>query len=89
MIKYYYCNNIDCKKITTELYVKKLDAITHFGTTIAVASALEISQPAVSHWGEIIPEKQAFRLDRLTGGKLVYNPDLYRTAQSAQLVAVA
>jgi len=63
----------------------KVDVIAHYGTGVNVTSALKLkSSGTVSQWGEIIPERQAGRLERLTGGKLVYNPDLYRTTQSAQ-----
>lgn len=43
-----------------------------------IAEKLDISQPAVSKWPDIIPELQAIKLNRLTDGGLPYNPDLYR-----------
>ena len=68
----------------------KSDVIAYYGTAVKVTSALKLkSSGSVSQWGEIIPEKQAFRIDRLTGGKLVYNPGLYRTTQSVLSEAVA
>lgn len=36
----------------------------------AVARALKISRASVNAWGEIIPETQAYRLERITRGKL-------------------
>ena len=68
----------------------KSDVIAYYGTAVEVTSSLELkSSGTVSQWKVLIPEKQAMRLERLTGGKLVYNPDLYRTTQSAQSEAVA
>lgn len=43
-----------------------------------VANALNISKGAVSQWGDIIPEAQAMRLERLTDNALVYNPEFYK-----------
>jgi len=67
----------------------KQDAVNHFGTQTALAAELGIVQPAVSQWGEVIPEKQAFRLERLTRGVLNYDEALYETTQSAESEAVA
>jgi len=47
------------------------------GKQINVAKALNVSKGAVSQWGRIIPEPQAMKLERLTGGALVYDPGLY------------
>lgn len=56
------------------------DVIDFYGTKIAVARALGISPSAVTQWQEIVPEKQAYRIQILTGGKLKINPCLYQTA---------
>jgi len=40
------------------------------------------STGSVSQWKEIIPEKQAMRLERITGGKLVYDESLYEKNSS-------
>lgn len=62
----------------------KKDVIAHFGGVLKTASALKISHPAVCRWGEIIPEKQAFVVERVTSGKLKYDPSLYhKTSGSA------
>lgn len=47
-----------------------------------IAERLDISQPAVSKWPDIIPELQAIKLERLTKKRLKYNPDLYRKSAS-------
>lgn len=58
--------------------MKKNDVIKHFGTLEKVAVALGISVSAVSQWGEVIPEKNAYRLQEITGGKLKVKHSLYR-----------
>ena len=60
--------------------MKKISAITYFKSTPQLAISLGISQAAVSRWGEIIPEKQALRLERITEGALKYDPALYKKA---------
>jgi DNA-binding transcriptional regulator YdaS (Cro superfamily) len=54
------------------------NAVEHFGTQTNLAMALGISAPAVSMWGDFVPEKQALRLERLTAGELVYDEIEYR-----------
>jgi len=44
-----------------------------------IARQLDVSRQAVSCWGEIIPELQAMRLERLTDGALEYDPSLYES----------
>lgn len=58
----------------------KTDAVAFFGTQTALAQTLGVTQAAVAQWGEVIPEKQSLRLERLTEGALKYNPDLYTKA---------
>ena len=50
--------------------MKKQDVIAHYGSQEAVARALKISGAAVCKWGDEIPEKQAYKIERLTKGKL-------------------
>lgn len=61
----------------------------YFGTQAAVAITLNISPPAVSAWDEVIPEKQAGRLERLTHGELAFDAALYETDPVEQSKAVA
>lgn len=56
----------------------KLEVVEHFGGISKTACALGISHPAVCRWGEIIPEKQAFVIERITKGKLKYDSRLYQ-----------
>jgi DNA-binding transcriptional regulator YdaS (Cro superfamily) len=50
--------------------VKKIDVIDHFGSVGAVADALKINGSAVSQWGEEIPIRRAYELERITKGAL-------------------
>ena len=50
--------------------MNKNDALSHFGGVIATANALGISHAAVSKWGEKIPMRRAYEIERLTDGKL-------------------
>jgi len=59
-----------------EKMLKKV-VVAHFGGISKTALALSISHPAVCRWGEVIPEKQAFVIERITKGHLKYDPQLY------------
>ena len=67
----------------------KHTALEHFGTQTEIALQLNINQAAVSQWGEVIPEKQAGRLERLTGGFLKFEEAHYQTNQTAQPIEAA
>ncbi len=59
--------------------MRKDQVIKHFdGKQVLVARALRLTRGAISQWGEIIPEAQAMRLERLTKGALVYEPAMYQ-----------
>lgn len=57
--------------------MKTKDAIEYYGSSRALADALRITKGAVSHWGELIPERNALYLERLTNGELKYSPQNY------------
>jgi transcriptional repressor of cell division inhibition gene dicB len=57
--------------------LKKI-VINYFKSPKKVADALMISPAAVSQWREIIPEKNAYRIQELTKGELKVDPKLYR-----------
>lgn len=59
----------------SEMY--KASVLNHFGGTVKTAGALGISHSAVCQWVEIVPEKQALRIERITKGRLKYDPSLY------------
>lgn len=50
--------------------MKTSDAIEHFGTKAAIASALRLQRAAVTQWGDEVPARRAYELERITGGKL-------------------
>jgi DNA-binding transcriptional regulator YdaS (Cro superfamily) len=52
-------------------------ALDFYKTQQLLATALGISQAAVSKWGDIMPEKQALKIERITNGELKYDPELY------------
>lgn len=58
--------------------MKTSDVLQQFGTASAVAETLGITRSAVSQWGEMVPPASAARLEKLSGGKLVFDPDVYR-----------
>ncbi|MFM5403498.1 Cro/CI family transcriptional regulator [Aeromonas veronii] len=59
--------------------MKKEDAISYFGSAAELARSLNISEPAVSRWGDTIPKGRAYQIEVLTSGKL--KADQHNTAQ--------
>lgn len=59
--------------------MKKEDAISYFGSAAELARSLNISEPAVSRWGDTIPKGRAYQIEVLTGGKL--KADQHNTVQ--------
>lgn len=57
--------------------MKTDQVIAFYGTKTAIAKVLGISQVAVTRWGAVVPEKRAARLERLSAGKLIYDPVFY------------
>lgn len=55
----------------------KDEAIKYFGSQRAIAEKLKVTDSAVSQWKEVIPERVALKLSRITNGKLRYQPDFY------------
>ena len=63
--------------------MKKSEALAYYKTQINIAERLteagyRITQPAVSKWGELIPEVPARILSELSGGALMFDPSDYR-----------
>ena len=63
--------------------MKKTEALAHFKTQKRISEILKesgykASQPAVSKWGEIIPEVPARILAEKSGGALVFIESYYR-----------
>lgn len=53
------------------------DVVKHFGKKANIARALKIARSSVSGWGDLVPERRAVRLEKLTGGALKYDQSLY------------
>lgn len=58
----------------------KDDVIKFFGNSRKLARVLNMSPSAISQWGKVIPEKNAYKLQYLTKGKLKVDSDLYSKA---------
>lgn len=50
--------------------MRKSDVIEHYGSATAVARALGIGKAFVSKWGDDVPQRYAYEIERLTDGKL-------------------
>jgi len=50
--------------------MNKVDAIQHFGTQQNLARALGITKSSISQWGDSIPMRRAYELERITNGAL-------------------
>ena len=62
----------------------KKDVVKFFTSQTRLSKALGFkSTGAVSQWGEVIPEKQALRLEKITEGALRYDPELYEPVQES------
>lgn len=51
--------------------------LDHFGSQTALSDFLKISNSSISQWNDVIPEKQALRIEKLTNGALKYDPSFY------------
>ncbi len=58
--------------------MRKKQVVKHFGGITKAAQALNISRQAVSKWPDIVPIKQAWKIERLTGGKVAFRINDYR-----------
>lgn len=59
----------------------KTEVFNYYGSWSAVARVLFITPAAVTQWPALIPEKHAYRLEKLTQGQLKVDPMLYIIAQ--------
>lgn len=50
--------------------MKKSDAVKHYGTARKLASAVGLTEAAVSMWGEYVPLGRAYQIQALTKNKL-------------------
>jgi len=61
----------------------KSDVIAYFGRPSLAAKALGVTKSTVSNWKIRVPPLQAARLERLTHGKLRFDPDAYPRGSAA------
>ncbi|PPC64166.1 hypothetical protein C1Y41_05880 [Pantoea sp. ICBG 1758] len=61
----------------------KESVLKFYGGPSKTAAAIGITHSAVCQWGRVIPEKQAFVLERLTKKKLKYDPKMYAKHRSS------
>jgi len=64
--------------------MKTLDAVQHFGSRQAVADTLGISRQAVYAWGQYVARGAAYRLQVMTGGRLVVDEAKYKKRKAAK-----
>ena len=48
------------------------------GAKSKITKLLGLSSGAISQWGEVVPEGQAYKLESLTKGRLKVDPTLYQ-----------
>ncbi|WP_354004558.1 Cro/CI family transcriptional regulator [Aeromonas caviae] len=54
--------------------MKKSDAINYYGSAAELAKRLNITESAISQWGDTIPQGRAYQIEVLTGGALKADP---------------
>lgn len=59
----------------------KQDAINYFGSKSKLAKAAGVAPASVSVWGDLVPEKNAMRLQIASGDELQYDPEIYDKAK--------
>lgn len=57
--------------------MRTADVIEHFGSKAKTARALGVGRAAVTKWGDQVPPLRAAQIQRLTRGKLKFDPDSY------------
>ncbi|MDE9536943.1 Cro/Cl family transcriptional regulator [Xenorhabdus bovienii] len=58
--------------------MKKNEVLKYFNTVNSIAKAIGITSSAVSQWREIIPERAALRIEKITDGALKYSAEMYK-----------
>lgn len=56
----------------------KTKVVDYYGGVSKTATALGLTHSAVCQWGEIIPERQALKIEKITSSKLQYDHRLYQ-----------
>ena len=55
----------------------KKDAVQFFGSKSKLAKAAGVTASSVSVWRDLVPEKNAMRLQIASNGTLQYDPEIY------------
>jgi len=61
--------------------MRKKSVIKYFGSVKQVSEMLGVSTQAVYSWPALVPKGSAADLDKLTDGKLHYDPKDYRNSR--------
>ena len=64
--------------------MKTLDAVKFYGSRQKLADILGISRQAVYAWGTYVARGAAYRLQVMTGGKLVVDETKYKRRKTAK-----
>jgi hypothetical protein len=62
--------------------MKKDDVVQFFGNQTKAAERLGVTKSAVSQWGELVPEKIAYRAQYESGGVLKFDATVYRKKEN-------
>lgn len=54
------------------------DVLDHYGSRANLAKKIGYSRQAVYRWGDLVPERAAFRIERETLGKFKVDESKYR-----------
>lgn len=57
--------------------MRTIQVISQFGGHDATAKALGVSKSATYQWGDVVPERIAWQVQAITGGKLAVDPTVY------------
>lgn len=64
--------------------MKKENVLNYFKKVSAIAKATGVTSSAVSQWGNVVPERIALLLDKVTNGALKYDPSLYGDSHASE-----
>ncbi len=53
--------------------MKTSDAISFFGNKTNLANALGVTHSAICQWGEEVPPRRAYQIERISKGKLKFD----------------
>lgn len=58
--------------------MKTDQAVKYFGNKSKLAKVLGINRSAVTRWGDVVPINQAWKIERITGGKVPFRISDYK-----------